>query len=343
MSVNFIDYLKTYLEFEEISLREFAQNLEINYTQLSQVMNNTRDLSDDLIHRITLITPFTREEITKINDNYKLEQRIVNTISENNDTIDDYIKRYQYTKLEQYDNSISFLNLNNKLQIVKDIMKYLRISNPYINKNSTIFYKSNCSNVETLNIWLEKCYRKTKEQVLSIYDKKNSIDSIVRYIIESSIQFKFDENELIKIFNNNGVYLAIVDDLPGSKIRGAFKVQSTSPAIYLTTKHKRIADIYFALLHEIGHLKSDFNKAKSTSLVSLIDEQSSELDEIERCADAKALNWMVNDKDYNKIKEDLNLISNYDNKSFIVYRLARDKVISYNSDLYQQYNKIITE
>ena len=93
----------------------------------------------------------------------------------------------------------------------------------------------------------------------------------------------------------------IQDDLKGSKIRGAFKVFNDKPAIYLTKKHKRIADIYFALLHELAHCKSDFNRAKSGSMVSYLDENDSAIYEKE--ADAKAFNWLVENTIYDeKIK-----------------------------------------
>ena len=61
-----------------------------------------------------------------------------------------------------------------------------------------------------------------------------------------------------------------------SKIRGAFKVHKNMPSIYITYKHKRIADIYFTLLHELAHCKSDFNKAKATSFISLENEKVEE-------------------------------------------------------------------
>ncbi|MFI3328951.1 MAG: helix-turn-helix transcriptional regulator [bacterium] len=341
MSINFIDYLKTYLEFEEISIKEFAHNIDMNYTQLSQILSKKRDISDDFIQKIILVTPFTREDITKINDNYKLEKTIIESIKEHNDTIHDYIERYNYKKLESFDNNIVLRNIKDELQVVKDIMKYLRITNPYLDKDVSIFFKSKCNKIELVNIWLEKCFRITKTQTLNNYNKETSINNIVEYINTSAINYKFEINELIQIFNYNGVYLAIADDLPGSKIRGAFKVQSSKPAIYITTKHKRQADIYFALLHELAHLKSDFNKAKSTALLSLIDTGNNQLNQIETIADNKALNWMVKLEDYQLLKNDLNNIETYENKMFLVYRLAKDNIISYSSDLYQKYNKLI--
>ena len=54
------------------------------------------------------------------------------------------------------------------------------------------------------------------------------------------IYFK-TEKSIIKmndVLEVNGIYLVIQSDLPGSKIRGAFKVNKDIPAIYLTLKHR---------------------------------------------------------------------------------------------------------
>lgn len=90
------------------------------------------------------------------------------------------------------------------------------------------------------------------------------------------------------------------------------------PAIFLTCKHKRYADIYFALLHELAHCKSDFNRAKSGSIVSTIESETEDY-EIKKA------------KEYN----------NDAVKSFLAYRLAKDKIISYSSTFYQQNNPVI--
>ena len=97
-----------------------------------------------------------------------------------------------------------------------------------------------------------------------IEDKINKLEYFTIFITDLISINK----ELIKVFNDNGIFLAIEKDLTGSKIRGAFKVLNIKPAIYITKKHKRYADIYFALLHELAHCKSDFNRAKSGSWIS---------------------------------------------------------------------------
>ena len=230
--------------------------------------------------------------------------------------------------------------IDSKITILIDIMKFLRISSlkSLYSLDKNILFKSNNNKPELLMLWLEKCYRESLNQKVSEYKKEN-IDILVKYISNQAKNNVFDIPSLINKFNENGIKLVIQEDLPGSKIRGAFKVNKDIPSIYLTKKYKRISDIYFALLHELAHCKTDFNKAKGTNIVLYEFEENTEIN-----ADIQAYDWMVNDDYYNNIifDENYRLISETNfPKSFIVYRLAKDKIIDYSSDVYQKYNPVI--
>ena len=45
---------------------------------------------------------------------------------------------------------------------------------------------------------------------------------------------KFNEQELINVFNKYGIYLVIEDALNGTKIRGCSMVKGNNPTIYIT-------------------------------------------------------------------------------------------------------------
>ncbi|WP_240843028.1 transcriptional regulator [Acidaminobacter sp. JC074] len=345
---NFADYLIDYLEFENISHNEFAKHLDINPSQLSMILNKKRKLSFDLMKKISMITPFTIEEIVKVESTYDIEKKIEEAFHKHNDTYKAYIKRYKYKQLEDYDEDIILKDIDNELQVVKDIMAYLRISSPFINKVDNVLFKSKHDKTELVNIWLEKCFRETKKQEIEEYTP-NSINEIVKNIIQFAKRGIFNRDELTKLFNDNGIFLSIIEDLPGSKIRGAFKVLDTKPAIYITLKHKRPADVYFALLHELAHCKTDFNSAKSKSFISFEDNVLKEIPLAEKLADQKAFDWMINEMVFNEIEKVYtdekfyNIINHYDiPEMFLVYRLAISKNVdfNFNNKLYQKHNHV---
>lgn len=336
----FGEQLKEFLEFSNISINDFAFRVDSTSKNIIDIINGNIELSQNMIYNISFITDIPVSYIENVESNYKLDKKINIYLKNNNLTIKKYINKFKYKEAFKLYN-IKYTNEKNDYSIAKDILRYLRISTPESleNKDNTIFYKSKNDNKELLALWLERCYKLCVNQMVANYNKE-SIELLVNYIKEVAKKNEFKESNLIKEFNKYGIYLVIEDDIPGSKTRGAFKVLNNKPAIYLTRKYKRVADIYFALLHELAHCKSDFNRAKSGSIVSTYSDEK--LLDYEIKADNTAYNWMIEDKEYSKIKSNLSLIkkSNH-SKAFVVYRLAVDKIISYNSELYQKYNPII--
>ncbi len=332
--------LGKFLDFNNISIKEFAERIDTTPKNVNDIIKGNIELSNKMVYNISFVTNIPTSYIENVENNFKLDKKIDLHLKKESITIKKYINKFNYKEFGKlYD--YTFTNERNDYSIAKDILKYLRISNPeslYKNDNS-IFYKSKNDKPELLALWLERCYKIVSKQKVEKYKKEN-IDKIIIYIKKEASKNIFNEEKLKDYFNKYGIYLAIEDDLKGSKIRGAFKVLNDKPAIYITKKHKRYADIYFALLHELAHCKSDFNRAKNGSIISIKDQK--EIDSYELKADKTALNWMVNDKIYNEIKINFQNIDNYKEvKSFLVYRLALDKIIDYSSTTYQKNNPII--
>ena len=331
--------LKEYLEFYNISNNDFSERINTTSKNLIDIIKGDVELSQNMIYNISFITEIPVSYIENVESNYKLDNTINNYLEKNNLTIRQFINKFNYKELSKEYN-LKYTDERNDIWIAKDIMKYLRITNPEIlyKQDNSIFYKSKNDKPELLSLWLERCYKVVLEQKVNKYSKDN-IEKLVEYIRDCANKNIFNKSDLINKFNEYGIFLAIENDLKGSKIRGAFKVLNDKPAIYITKKHKRYADIYFALLHELAHCKSDFNRAKSGSIITVEGENK---EDYELKADKTALNWMVNDEEYKLIKNRYNDINNLNViKSFYVYRLAKDKIIEYSSNIYQENNKIL--
>ena len=331
--------LGRFLDFYNISINDFADRIDTTPKNLIDIIEGRVALSFNMICNIAFISEISADYIFKVEESFKVDNNIDKYLEENNLTIKKYLKRFNIKEVEKK-YKILIRDEKHDYTILEDIFKYLRITNPELiyKKNNHIFYKSKNDKPELLALWLEHCYRTVRNQELGIYNK-NNIDKLVSFVRKEASNNRFDKERLIKEFNKNGIFLAIEPDLEGAKIRGAFRVLNDKPAIYLTPKYKRIADIYFALFHELAHCKSDYNRAKSGSFVSIENIKSEEDYEIR--ANKTAFNWMVNDKAYNDIVKNKNYDNNNEIKSFLVYRLAQDGHISYKSKLYQDNNIII--
>ena len=339
-NIRFKDYLIDYLEYNNITNKDFANRLGISQKHLIDILSGERDLSSSIIEKISMITSIPIDYIYRVEANYRLRKEIDQYLLENDLTISQYLNKYHYKYLIEK-HYLDFVDIDDKMEIMKDILKFLRVSSPkkVYQIDKTIYYKSKNDKKELLVLWLEKCYRGTLKQTVLEYQKGN-IEKMVDFILKCAKEKEFDEEKLVKEFNKNGIYFVIEDDIPGAKIRGAFRVHRGKPAIYLTRKHRRIADIYFALLHELAHCKTDFNKAQASSFVSYEDE----VNESEQKADDQAFNWMVENsyykeycvKDTYEIEEEQKYPT-----SFVVYRLAHDNYLDYSSKEYQKYNFLL--
>lgn len=336
--IRFKDYLKDYLEYNNITNKDFANRLDITPKHLIDILAGDIDISTEIANKISLVTDIPIDYIYKIELNYRFEEEIEKYLEKEKITQTTYLNKYKYKYLIE-NNYIEFIDTSDKLEIIKDILKFLRVPSPErvseIDRGA--YYKSKNDKPELLLLWLEKCYRETLKQEVAEYQKEN-IEILVKYIRECAKKNKFDKEELIQTFNDHGIFLVVQEDIPGSKIRGAFRVHRGIPAIYLTYKHRRIADIYFALLHELAHCKTNYNKAQGTSLVSF-DEAC---DEEEVRADKQAYEWMVEEKYYVNLSSEADLENEEKYpKAFVAYRMAKDGKIKYSSKVYQKYNKVI--
>lgn len=337
--IKFADYLKEYLEFNNITNKDFANRIGITPKHLIDILNGKCELSSQLIDSISIVTDIPSDYIYRMELNYKFESEIEEYLQKENLTVSQYLNKFSYQYLIK-NNWINFIDKNNKIELIKDILKFLRVKGPekVYQIDEKIYFKSKNDKPELLLLWLEKCYRETLNQKVGKYNKEN-IEKLVDFIRNLASKDIFDEKILIDEFNKNGIALVIQEDIPGSRIRGAFKVHKEVPSIYITYKHSRIADIYFALLHELAHCKKDFNQAKATNLISFDDDS-----EIEEAADRQAYEWMVDNRYYEKILKAIDYKIELENvypKSFVVYKLAKDKMIEYSSSTYQKYNFII--
>lgn len=337
--VRFVDYLNDYLDFNNITNKDFANRIGITPKHLIDIMSGKCELTTPVIEAISIVTSIPSDYIYRMELNCKFETDILDYLKKNNLTKSQFLNKFSYQYLIKNE-WINFIDKDDKLEIIKDILKFLRVKSPerIYEIDNKIFFKSKNDKKELLLLWLEKCYKESLKQEVAKYSKDN-ISILVDFIRDLAEKEIFDEEILIKKFNENGVALVIQEDIPGSKIRGAFKVHKDVPAIYITYKHNRIADIYFALLHELAHCKRDFNKAKSTNLISFEDMLEDEID-----ADIQAYDWMVDEKYYASIKNDINYDITAESiypKCFIVYKFAKDGLIDYASDMYQKYNRVL--
>lgn len=116
------------------------------------------------------------------------------------------------------------------------------------------------------------------------------------------------------------------------------EVKGNNPAIFLSTMYKEKFSFYYALYHEIVHVKRDYNKGKNKILVNN--------DDNEKLTDVLALNFMIDPISWELIKDDLSKISKICKEEkiplcFLYTRMAYEKMIKYNDSEYLSHRESI--
>lgn len=340
MIIGFGNYLKDYLELYNISQKEFALRLGITPKHLNEIIQKNIDMSDELICAISLITDIKVDFIIKIEQQKKNKRYFLEKFNTETN-LKKYMNNFKCREIEKL-NWIHFKNKNDTYQTANDILNFIKFKNfdcldEY--KNNILFKKKDTNDYYKLILWLARCDELSTTQKVREYKREYFI-KLIDYL-KNERNNKLNIEKLRLKFNDYGIYLVIEEALEGSKIRGSFKVKGKNPAIYLTKLYKDKASFYYALYHELGHLKSDFNKGKNKVIIEDNEEQ-------EMKADRFAQEEMIPNDIWNNIKMNIEenkllKISKENNipMCFITSRLSYLKLINYNHPLYIKYKEII--
>lgn len=324
--------LKDYLEYHKISQSDFADKLGITQKHINNILNENADISEDLMIAISLITDIDVNLITFVETKKKLYNYLNNRFS-NEKEINEFLNSFYIKEMEK----MNWITLNDKtsyLQNAYDLLKYLNVRDFNIfekySKEKIFFKKYDDSNLKKVFLWIKRCDSLIENQSVSNYNSSNMV--LLLNDLKKERTRPFNKSSLIKLFNKHGLYLVIEEALKGTKIRGCTKVVGDNPAIYMTCYLKEKSSFYFALYHELGHVKSDYNKAKSKVIIDGDDS-------LEKRADLFAANQMIDEKIYSEILENIDDKENICKENniplcFLYSRLAYDKKIKYTDKLY---------
>lgn len=323
----------------KISQTDFAQSLGISQKHMNKILNENANMSLDLMLAISLITDIDINLIMFI----ETKKRIGNELFQKYGTekeINKLLNNYYINELKKL-GWIKFKDIDNPVQKAMDLLNFLKGKNfDMLEKyqNERILYKKaqNADKTKIL-LWVRRCDELIQNQSLEHYSS-STFKELIKDLQKESLK-PFCINNIQKLLNKHGIFLVVEDALKGTKIRGCMQVKGNNPVIYLTKLYKDKASFYFSLYHELGHVKSDYNEAKSKIIVEDIEKEEK--------ADKFALDTMIEPRIWNRIiisdEETIQKISNREKipMCFIVTRLAHEKYITYSSKFFNHHRELI--
>jgi len=339
--VGFGEYLKDYLEFNNITQVEFAKRLGITQKHLNEILNGKQDITAEMATNIERLTAIDTGFILRVENNKRMEKDILKKYKTEAEFSKFLNKNFGINDIKK-SGWIKFKDETSPIQKGIDILDYLKVVNfdALSNLNNRVLYKKSGENYNKIALWIARCDELSREQKVKKYVKEN-IYFIIEDLRKIALKPKYAIDEIQNILNQYGIYFVKEKALPSTKIRGCFKVKLNNPAIYLTDNYSGKDSLFFELFHELGHCKSDYNMGKNKVIIEGTEEQ-------EKRADNFALNMMISKEDWKNINTIIKE-ANYEKKlanyakekeipmSFIFGRLAKEKKVKYSDKLYKKY------
>lgn len=338
--IYFGEYLKDYLESVNISQSEFALRLGITQKHMNEILNGKKNITLEMASNIERLTKIPGSFIMSIERDRILYDELMQVYKTEQALDEEIKKKYCFKELVK-NNWIKFKDKYSVFQNTIDILDFLNVRDFKVLENlkEYVLFKKNGEDYNKLALWIARCDQLCETQKVNIYDN-NKFNELINELKDYSFKKGFELSKIQEILNNYGIYFICEKALPGTKVRGCFKVRNTIPAIYITGNYASKDSLYFELFHELGHCKSDYTIARSKVLADGDEER-------EKRADEFAIKTMIDESIWNKIIENFseeNIIkiskNNKISPSFIVGRLAKNKYIKYDSELYNKYRHV---
>ena len=305
---------------------------------MNELLNGKANVTLEMAANIERLTGINSSFIINLENSNKIKENILEQFGTVENIKKEINEQYHFKDLKKT-NWIKFKDETNILQICIDILDFLKVKDFSVVKRmeQQVLFKKTGNDFNKIALWIAHCDEIVKVQKVSEYNSYNLL-FLIKDLNEYAFRNQTNIDEIRELLNKYGIYFACEKAMPGTKVRGCFKVKGNQPAIYVTDNYAGKDSFFFELFHEIGHCKSDYNEGKNKVIIDGNDEK-------EERADKFALKMMINDDIWKQIldvgvnEQKLKNISEKKNipMSFIVGRLAKINKISYKSKLYREY------
>lgn len=336
--------IKEYLDEIGMNQKECAKRLGISEKHFSNLLNGKSRLTEEVAIKLESII---HEVPASYWLNYESKYR-------------EHLKREEIYSLTYSDEQLSNLSKRFKFNTIfngldwdlskqaNEMLKILRISSfeqfDAVYSDLSVDFMEDGGEVEAIAIWLNLAREEVELQNKDLSDKKFTkqklIDSLDKFkLIALNDDYESSLKSARKLLNRLGIYLVFYDALENSKVRGALTTYKSNPAIYLTGRFKTHDHVWFALMHEIGHLIKHYKPNEPIVTLENELELKSNIDKKEEEANEFARDFFINKKDYIEFvkKGEFNESSIYDFakeqgvlSGIVVARLQHDGYISFD-------------
>ena len=259
--------IKEYLDEYNVSQKELAARLGMSEKHISNLLSGKSRLTEEVaINLESIIKNVPATYWLNLESKYReyiareeMYQRIVN-----ND-LEMISKRFHFKEVfGGMDWSIE----KQALEMLKllGISDFDNFSKTY--SNLAINFMEDGGKEEAIVIWLKLCEEEVEIQNNNLDDIEFKLANLKKKLylfkrLAESEQIEAISKDCLKLCNRLGIYLVIYPAITNCKVRGALTTINSHPAIFLSGRFKTHDHMWFAFLHEIGHLLYHYDKKET--------------------------------------------------------------------------------
>ncbi len=271
------EILKKELKSLGITQKEFAEVVGMSASHLSEIIKGRRPITLKQAEKI--------QSVLGIPAVYWIEVQANQYVADKNETKANEEERNAGALLAQYDAVVSVKDLIRRQGVkattnkekVEMLQRVYRLPAPQVlslktNNVSGFFRKSSKQGLDSRMIatWIVLAEHEVRnKEVEGVFNR----NELLRVASELRIVFHENVNTISRItaiLSSYGIKFCVVEKLEHASIDGFSFIEDEQPAIVVTTRHKRIDNIAFAVLHEVYHTYRHLGGSK-LSMVSIED------------------------------------------------------------------------
>ncbi len=327
--------IKEYLDEYNISQKELSKRTGYSEKHISNVLSGNSRLTEEFaikLEKVLTTVPASywlnyetkyREQLVRNKERYQLESLDLSSIC----------KKFHFKEVFEGLHMTLQEQAINMLKLLQ-ISTFAQFDSAY--HELTMDFMEDGGEKEAIVIWINMCREEIEVQNsnVAVYKEQVLKDNLDKFKI---IALNSDVNRSItscrKLCNILGINLVVLKAITNCKVRGVLTTYKNNPTIYLSGRFKTHDNIWFAFMHEIGHLLCHHN---SKEIVISYEDQAFGKEE----ANEFARNFFIDKERYNDYIKS-NRFSEESIRDFakqekitpgmVVARLQHDRIIGYDN------------
>lgn len=269
--------LKRELDGRGLKQRDFANEIQISYSQFNEIIKGKRNITSDLA--ILLEAALGVEALfwlkyQAIYDINKSREKPVKPISaqlEKWSKIREYIPYAYLKKMGIISGDV--VKDEEEIRSLYNITNLEELAGRVTTANHGTFRRTEKRAFNPVNVmgWLSLVELNSRKQKVEVFNAKK-IDDIIPQL-KKVFSGKDIENKTRKILNEAGIKFIVLEERPEqTPVDGVAFWSGKNPVIGMSKRYDRLDNFAFTLFHEIGHVAKHLDKIKKQQLnVDMVD------------------------------------------------------------------------